>query len=88
MNSSLIGKIEKSRRYADERNNRLRFTGFQVHVEGENGAHEVQLDGDKLRCACDFFAGWGTCTHTMTMERVLGPMLPSAALSDALAQPV
>lgn len=88
MNSSLIGKIEKSRRYADERNSRLRFTGFRVHVEGENGAHEVRLDGDKLTCACDFFAGWGTCTHTMTMERVLGPMLPSGALSDVLAQPV
>lgn len=91
MNSSLIGKIEKARRYADERNHRLRFTSFAVEVKGENEPHEVRLEDGKLTCACDFYAGWSVCSHTMALERVLGPMLPPQALSDAaatLAQPV
>jgi hypothetical protein len=83
LNSSLIGKIEKARRYADERDRRIRFTSFTVAVEGENEAHEVRLTEGKLVCACDFYAGWGVCSHTMAMERVLGPMLPKEALSEA-----
>lgn len=91
MNSSLIGKIEKARRYADERDRRVRFQSFTVSVQGENNAHEVRLADGRLSCACDFYAGWGTCSHTMTIERILGPMLPREALSEAqqsLAQPV
>lgn len=89
MNSSLIGKIEKARRYADERDRRLRFTAFSVGVQGENESHQVRLEGGKLSCKCDFYAGWGVCSHTMALERVLGPMLPREALSDAaMAQPV
>lgn len=89
MNSSLIGKIEKARRYADERDQRLRFTSFTVGVQGENESHQVRLDGSRLICECDFYSGWGVCSHTMALERVLGPMLPREALSDVgMAQPV
>ena len=79
MNSSLIGKIEKARRYADERDRRVRFSSFTVQVAGENDAHEVRLEQGTLSCACDFYAGWGVCSHTMTLERILGPMLPTEA---------
>ncbi len=91
MNYSLIGKIEKARRYAEERDRRVRFHSFAVSVIGENDAHEVRLADGRLTCACDFYAGWGVCSHTMALERVLGPMLPKEALSDAasaVAQPV
>lgn len=91
MNSSLIGKIEKARRYANEKDQRIRFTSFSVHVTGENEPHEVRLDGGRLICACDFYSGWKVCSHTMAMERILGPMLPQEALSEAqssMAQPV
>jgi hypothetical protein len=91
LNSSLVGKIEKARRYADERDRRVRFTAFAVDVKGENESHEVRLEDGKLSCACEFYAGWGVCSHTMALERILGPMLPTEARSDTesrLAQPV
>jgi hypothetical protein len=90
LNSSLVGKIEKARRYAEERDRRIRFESFAVYVNGENEAHQVSLENGKLSCACDFYSGWGVCSHTMALERVLGPMLPKEALSEAqtvLAQP-
>ena len=83
MNSSLIGKIEKARRYAEERDRRVRFNSFAVSVSGENDTREVRLEGGRLACSCDFYAGWGVCSHTMALERILGPMLPREALSAA-----
>ncbi len=91
MNSSLIGKIEKARRYAAEADQRIRFHSFTVSVAGENDAREVRLADGKLTCTCDFYGGWGVCSHTMALERILGPMLPKEALSEmhqAVAQPV
>lgn len=83
MNSSVIGKIEKARRYAQEKH-RIRFESFEVSFRGENGDHKVNLSGDKLRCTCDFFAGYSTCAHTMALERVLEGMLPVTTSSHLL----
>ena len=83
MNSSVIGKIEKAKRYAQERT-RMRVTGLSVDFHGENGDHKVGLEGEKWRCTCDFFAGYGACAHTMALERVLEGMLPAAAASQLL----
>jgi hypothetical protein len=79
MNSSLIGKIEKAKRYAEERD-RLRFKSFQVDFRGDNSCHTVTFDGG-WRCTCDFFAGRGLCSHTMALERILEGMLPKEAIS-------
>lgn len=78
MNSSLIGKIEKAKRYAEEKG-RIRFQSLQVEFDGENGRHEISLDGGHWHCTCDFFEGWGVCSHTMALERVLDGMLPKEA---------
>jgi hypothetical protein len=75
MNSSVIGKIEKARRYAQERD-RIRMQSLSVHFRGENGDHFVELANEKWRCTCDFFAGYGACAHTMALERILDGMLP------------
>lgn len=83
MNSSVIGKIEKSKRYARERD-RIRFNALTVHFQGENGDHDVELNGDKWRCTCDFFAGYGACAHTMALERILEGMLQPGAASPFL----
>ena len=80
MNSSLIGKIEKAKRYAEERH-RLRFTSFTVDFQGENSSHHVAFDDGRWSCTCDFFAGRGLCSHTMALERILEGMLPKEALS-------
>ncbi len=81
MNSGLIGKIEKARRYAQERN-RIHIDQLHLRFEGENDAHEVELRDGHWRCTCDFFAGWDTCSHTMALERVLDGMLPATALEQ------
>jgi hypothetical protein len=75
MNSSVIGKIEKARRYAQERD-RISFTSLSVHFRGENGDHNIEMSNDKWRCTCDFFDGHGACAHTMALERILEGMLP------------
>lgn len=82
MNSGLIGKIEKAKRYAQERN-RIHVHGLKVDFDGENDRHEVSLEDDRWRCSCDFFAGWGACAHTMALERIFEGMLPKSALFAA-----
>ena len=79
MNSGLIGKIEKAKRYTQERT-RIHVRGLQVDFDGENDRHEVTLDDDMWRCNCDFFIGWGACAHTMALERIMEGMLPRSAL--------
>jgi hypothetical protein len=83
VNSSVIGKIEKSKRYAQERN-RIRFSSLSVSFHGENGDHQVELSGESWRCTCDFFAGYGACAHTMALERILEGMLQPGAASPFL----
>jgi hypothetical protein len=80
MNSGLIGKIDKAKKYALERD-RMHVSSLQVDFRGENDTHQVALDGDTWRCSCDFFHGWGACAHTMALERILQGMIPTAALS-------
>lgn len=79
----MIGKIEKARRYAEEPD-RVRFTDLTVSFRGEHDDYSVSLHGDKWQCNCNFFHGWGTCCHTMAMQRILGKMLSHEALESAL----
>jgi hypothetical protein len=83
LQSSLIGKIEKARRYADQREERIRFEALSVRFRGENDEHVVTLNGSRWTCTCDFFDGYGVCCHTMALERVLDGMLPREARESA-----
>ena len=74
MDSAMIGKIEKAKRYAEEPQ-RILFSAFEVTVSGDHAKHAVKYDRGRWSCDCDFFANRGVCSHTMTMERILGPML-------------
>ncbi|MDD4873827.1 MAG: hypothetical protein PHE15_02480 [Dehalococcoidales bacterium] len=80
MQSSLIGKIEKAKRYARELD-RITFTELSVNFRGENDTHVTGYGADGWHCSCDFFSHWDLCSHTMTLEKVLGNMLPGEALS-------
>lgn len=80
MQSSLIGKIEKAKLYAQEKD-RVTFSDFTVKFRGENDSYEVSYRDNKWRCTCNFFSSWGTCSHTMALEKILGSMLPEAALT-------
>ena len=75
MQSSLIGKVQKAKQYAQEPE-RIRFDSLRVAFRGDNGDHEVTFDGGTWNCTCHFFAGWGICCHTMALERLLGVMIP------------
>jgi len=75
MHSSLIGKIEKARRYAEEKD-RIAFTTFTVRFRGEHDEHNVSYQKGRWQCSCHFFSGHGVCSHTMALERVLSGMLP------------
>lgn len=75
MHSSLIGKIEKARRYAQERH-RMKVEGMVVTFHGENSDHEVRIADGRWACSCDFFAGWNVCSHTMALEKILTGMVP------------
>ena len=76
MDSSMIGKIEKAKRYATEAARRVVFNQFAVTVQGDNNTYTVTFDDAHWSCGCRYFATHGLCSHTMTMERVLGVMLP------------
>lgn len=85
MNSSLIGKIDKAKRYAEQKH-RIHFTDLEVNFDGDNDAHRVSLHEGRWYCSCDFFGGWGVCSHTMAIERVLDGMLPREARNQEQRQ--
>lgn len=75
MDNGMIGKIEKAKRYAQERN-RVHFTALTVNLEGENNSHTVNFNNGTWNCDCDFFHSRGRCSHTMAIEMILEDMLP------------
>jgi hypothetical protein len=87
MDSGMIGKIEKAKRYAEEPE-RIRFEQFQLKFQGTNGPHTVTYDHGIWHCTCRFFATRGVCSHTMAMERLLGVMLPMEVMAPAEPVPV
>ncbi|MEW6231494.1 MAG: hypothetical protein AB1566_04150 [Chloroflexota bacterium] len=75
MHSSLYGKIEKAKRYAEERD-RISFSDFKLSFRGDHDTYSVSFHDGKWQCGCNFFASWGMCSHTMALQRILGVMLP------------
>lgn len=74
MDHMMIGKIEKAKRYATQRD-RIHFKQFTVVLNGDNNPHTVHYDNGQWTCDCDFFKLRGMCSHTMAMEKILDPMV-------------
>lgn len=74
MNSTLISKVEKARRYAEEPD-RVRFQSFRASFHGGHDEHTVTLDGDTFSCTCHSFETYETCAHVMALQRMLAEML-------------
>ncbi len=74
MDYGLIGKIEKAKRYAQERE-RIEFKQFTVTFKGKHNDHTVTYDNGRWQCHCDFFQTRGRCSHTMALETVLEDMV-------------
>jgi len=81
MQSSLIGKIEKAKRYAAE-TDRVTFYELAVKFRGENSDYDVSYKDGQWHCTCHFYESWGLCSHTMALEKILASMLPPEALTE------
>ncbi len=77
MDSGMSGKIEKAKRYAEERD-RVRFNSFDLTFHGDNNNHRVRFDNGKFQCDCEFFLTHQRCGHTMALEILLKEMIPAA----------
>ena len=75
MNSSMIGKIEKARRYAEEPD-RVQIQQMTIKFQGEHDTYRVSFDNGEWSCECHSFSALqlGTCSHIMAIERLLGGM--------------
>lgn len=80
MDSGMIGKIQKAKRYAQERE-RFHIQALKVSMDGANNAHSISFADGKWDCDCDYFHSHGLCTHTMALEELLKGMLPVPAQS-------
>ena len=76
MNSSMIGKIEKAHRYAQEQD-RITFNSLDATIRGDNDDYHVSLTEDGWNCTCHTFQSHvlETCSHVMAMQLLLGKML-------------
>ncbi len=82
MESAIIGKIEKAKRYAEERE-RFHFTKFELTFHGDNNEHRVTFDNGTFTCDCEFFIVHSRCAHTMTLQDyLLKDMLPTPATAE------
>jgi hypothetical protein len=84
MDSGMIGKIQKAKRYAQELD-RITFNEFQVTFRGNHDTYKITYDQGQWSCGCNFFAKRGVCSHTMALERVLGVMLAPAEEAEPRA---
>ena len=88
MNSSMIGKIEKAHRYAQEPD-RVRISGLQASFHGGHDDYAIRLADGHWECSCHTYSSHmvGTCAHIMALQEMLAAMLPTDArfATDAVA---
>lgn len=77
MDYGMIGKIEKAKRYAEERH-RFHFKKFELTFNGDNNPHSVTFDNGKFQCDCEFFLTHQHCSHTRALEILLKDMIPES----------
>ena len=75
MDSGMIGKIQKAKRYAQERE-RFTVETLVISVDGTNNGHQVELKDGVLNCTCDFYQSREYCSHTMAIEEIMKGMAP------------
>ncbi len=87
MDYGMIGKIEKSKRYAQEPE-RISFLSLSAEFKGDNSAYRISLSPEGWDCSCPGFRTHGICPHVMTMERLFKPMIKRSPLPYAPGQNV
>jgi len=84
MNSSIIGKIDKARKYAEEKD-RVRITSFQATFQGNHSTYQITFDSGTWHCQCLFFRTRRVCSHTMALQRMLEEVLAQDVKPTAAA---
>lgn len=74
MHSSIIGKIDKARKYAEEKD-RVNITCLKATFQGNHNTYEVGFESGSWHCECRSFLTRGMCSHTMALQRILDEML-------------
>ena len=74
MQSSVIGKIEKARRYAEEKD-RVSFSSLTAKFKGDHGDHIISYQDGKWTCSCSFFLEHEMCSHSMALQKILVGMV-------------
>ena len=82
MDSSLVRKAEKAKDYAVQPE-RIKFTRYKAEFRGDNGDHTITYEAGKWDCDCNYFAGHGTCSHTMAMQMMFDGMVSKEPVSAA-----
>lgn len=83
MDSGMIGKIQKAKEYAEEPE-RITIKSFEASFAGKNDTHHLSYIDGSWNCSCNYFQGHGVCSHTMALERLLGPMIKNKqSVNDA-----
>jgi hypothetical protein len=59
MDYGMIGKIEKAKIYAEERD-RIEFESFQVNIQGDNDSHIVGYNHGNWDCDCSCLKTWSS----------------------------
>ena len=75
MHSSIIGKIEKARLYAQEKD-RITFSELNVSFRGDHDSYQTGFKEGGWYCTCHYFSVHGLCSHTMSLQKILGSILP------------
>ena len=74
MDYGMIGKLEKAKRYAEDRK-RFRFDKFELTFHGDNNEHHVSYENGVFKCDCEFFLTHKRCGHSMALEILLKDMI-------------
>jgi hypothetical protein len=86
MQSSLIGKVEKAKRDAEEPD-RVTLSEFAADFRGEHNSYTVSFKNKKWHCTCHFFSQRGLCSHTMALQRLFAQVLPTEAVNSSVTDP-
>ncbi len=77
----MIGKREKAKRYAEERD-RFLFNKFDLTFHGDNNNHHVSFDNGTYNCDCrNSFVTHLRCAHTMAIEILFQGMITDPVAS-------
>ena len=85
MNSSIIGKIDKARKYAEEKE-RVSINSFSATFQGNHNSYDVSFNAGAWNCECHFFATRSVCSHTMALQRMLDDVLAKVSEHSEAAE--